>query len=95
MEISTQTSPFYSYGNNEEIIKLLKDSGFTAYDFSMYDFEKDEPVTSHTTNDTPFILIGAGDVQVNDGSLCDIAPTMLELMGIEQPSEMTGKSLIR
>ena len=45
MEISTQTSPFYSYGNNEEIIKLLKDSGFTAYDFSMYDFEKDEEHT--------------------------------------------------
>jgi len=61
----------------------------------MYDFEKNEPVTSHTTNDTPFILIGAGDVKVSDGALCDIAPTMLELMGISQPEEMTGKSLIQ
>jgi 2,3-bisphosphoglycerate-independent phosphoglycerate mutase len=60
----------------------------------MYDFEKNEPVTSHTTNDTPFILIGAGDVKVRNGALCDIAPTMLELMGVEQPKEMTGKSLI-
>jgi len=61
----------------------------------MYDFEKDEPVTSHTANDVPYVLIGAGDVELNDGALCDIAPTMLELMGVEQPAEMTGKSLIK
>ena len=61
----------------------------------MYDFEKDEPVTSHTANDVPYVLIGAGQVELNDGALCDIAPTMLELMGVEQPAEMTGKSLIK
>ena len=61
----------------------------------MYDFEKNEPVTSHTANDVPYVLIGAGDVELDDGALCDIAPTMLELMGVEQPAEMTGKSLIK
>ena len=60
----------------------------------MFDYEKNEPVTSHTTNDTPFILIGAGDVEVREGALCDLAPTMLELLGEEIPEEMTGKSLI-
>ena len=59
----------------------------------MFDYEKNEPVTSHTTNDTPFILIGAGNVKVTDGALCDLAPTMLKLLGEEIPSEMTGKVL--
>ena len=61
----------------------------------MYDFEKDEPVTSHTANDVPYVLIGAGDIELNDGALCDIAPTILQLMGVEKPAEMTGKSLIK
>jgi len=60
----------------------------------MYNYETNEPVTSHTTNDTPFILIGTDAKKVKDGALCDIAPTMLELMGVEQPAEMTGESLI-
>jgi len=60
----------------------------------MYDYAKDEPVTSHTVNDTPFLLIGAGDVKVAEGALSDLAPTILELLGEEQPVEMTGKSLI-
>ena len=60
----------------------------------VYDYEKDEPVTSHTTNDTPFILIGAGDVKVKEGALCDLAPTMLKLLGEEIPAEMTGNVLI-
>ena len=42
---------------------------------------------------TPFILIGAGNVKVSDGALCDLAPTMLKLLGEEIPSEMTGKVL--
>ncbi|MBP3285089.1 MAG: 2,3-bisphosphoglycerate-independent phosphoglycerate mutase [Clostridia bacterium] len=60
----------------------------------MYDYQKNEPVTSHTVNDTPFLLIGAGDVEVREGALCDLAPTILELLGEAQPKEMTGKSLI-
>lgn len=50
--------------------------------------------TAHTTNPVPLILIGAGDVQLKRGKLADIAPTMLELMGLEKPAEMTGESLI-
>ena len=50
----------------------------------MFDYEKNEPVTSHTTNDTPFILIGAPDgTKVVEGALCDLAPTILELLGEE------------
>ncbi len=51
------------------------------------------PCTSHTTNPVPFIVVGA-DVTLNNGRLSDIVPTMLELLGLEKPSEMTGKSLI-
>ena len=51
------------------------------------------PFTAHTTNEVPFVIVGA-DVALRDGKLCDIAPTMLDLMGISQPAEMTGESLI-
>ena len=51
------------------------------------------PFTAHTTNTVPFVVVGA-DVSLRDGKLCDIAPTMLDLMGIEKPAEMTGESLI-
>jgi len=53
------------------------------------------PMTAHTTNDVPCILIGAGDVKLrNDGLLADLAPTMLDIMGYPQPAEMSGKTLI-
>ncbi|MBQ4544155.1 MAG: 2,3-bisphosphoglycerate-independent phosphoglycerate mutase [Oscillospiraceae bacterium] len=51
------------------------------------------PFTAHTTNEVPFCIVGA-NVTLRDGGLCDIAPTMLDLMGIDQPREMTGESLI-
>jgi len=53
--------------------------------------------TAHTTNEVPFIVVNAGkDIElIEDGALCDIAPTILKIMGIEQPAEMTGKSLIK
>ena len=56
-----------------------------------------KPQTAHTTNEVPFVVINAKEnIQLKDtGALCDIAPTVLKLMGIEQPSEMTGKSLIK
>ena len=55
--------------------------------------EDGTPHTGHTTNPVPFILHGA-DVKLHDGRLADIAPTILSLMGLEQPTEMTGRSLI-
>lgn len=55
------------------------------------------PKTAHTTNPVPFILIGAGEkeaTKLRKGNLGDIAPTMLDLLGMEKPEEMTGKSLV-
>ena len=52
-----------------------------------------EPFTAHTTNLVPFYIVGAS-VQLRDGRLADIAPTMLDLMVLEKPSEMDGKTLI-
>jgi 2,3-bisphosphoglycerate-independent phosphoglycerate mutase len=52
-----------------------------------------EPNTAHTTNPVPFILIGE-EAKLRKGRLCDVAPTMLQLLKIEKPKEMTGKSLI-
>ncbi|QNJ96874.1 2,3-bisphosphoglycerate-independent phosphoglycerate mutase [Constantimarinum furrinae] len=52
------------------------------------------PNTAHTTNPVPVILVDSELTEINDGILGDIAPTILELMGIEKPSEMTQKSLI-
>ncbi|MEF3693025.1 MAG: 2,3-bisphosphoglycerate-independent phosphoglycerate mutase [Acholeplasmataceae bacterium] len=51
------------------------------------------PHTAHTTNLVPVIITQKG-IKVNTGSLCDVAPTLLDILGIMQPKEMTGKSLI-
>ena len=59
----------------------------------MWDSEH-KPVTSHTTNPVPCIITKKG-IELNDGKLADIAPTMLELIGLPIPKEMTGNSLIR
>ncbi len=53
------------------------------------------PHTAHTTNPVPVVLMGGGATVLKDGRLADVAPTLLELMGLEQPREMTGSSLIR
>jgi 2,3-bisphosphoglycerate-independent phosphoglycerate mutase len=54
------------------------------------------PHTSHTTNPVPFVLLGAGNRSLlAEGRLADIAPTMLELMDLPKPPEMTGVSLLR
>ena len=50
--------------------------------------------TAHTSELVPLIYIGRKNLQLNSGSLKDIAPTILELMGITKPKEMTGTSLI-
>jgi 2,3-bisphosphoglycerate-independent phosphoglycerate mutase len=51
--------------------------------------------TAHTTNPVPFIVVGAGDCKLREGGvLADLSPTILKLLGLEQPKEMTGTSLI-
>ena len=59
--------------------------------------EDGSPFTAHTTNPVPFILVDEqlkNTVKLNSGALCDIAPTMLSVMGMEIPKEMTGKVLV-
>ncbi len=61
----------------------------------MVDPETDGPFTAHTTNPVPFLVVGNGDCKMREGGrLSDIAPTMLQIMGLPKPAEMTGTSLI-
>ena len=60
----------------------------------MIDYKTGEPFTSHTTNPVPLILYGMDDVKLKNGKLADLAPTMLDMMGLEKPAEMTGESLL-
>lgn len=61
----------------------------------MIDYETGDPHTAHTTNLVPLVAVGLEDgVKLKEGRLADIAPTMLDIMGVEQPVEMTGESLI-
>ncbi len=62
----------------------------------MIDETTGEPHTAHTTNPVPFILVNADSKYTlrEGGCLADIAPTLLQIMGLEQPKEMTGKSLL-
>ncbi len=62
----------------------------------MIDYETGEPHTAHTTNPVPFILVNADPSYglAEGGCLADIVPTLIELMGMEQPKEMTGHSLL-
>jgi 2,3-bisphosphoglycerate-independent phosphoglycerate mutase len=61
----------------------------------MRDPETGGPHTAHTTNPVPVFLMGGGNVTLGDGRLADIAPTLLALMGLPQPKEMSGASLLR
>lgn len=56
--------------------------------------EDGEPFTAHTTNPVPLVFAG-GDRELKDGRLADLAPTLLDIMGIEKPAEMTGTSLLK
>ncbi len=83
------------------VLEILKRKGtvILTADHGNVEHMKDDngqPFTAHTTNDVPFILVSEKyqEAQLADGSLQDIAPTMLDLLGIDQPEEMTGKSLI-
>ncbi len=61
----------------------------------MFDEVSGQPHTQHTTLPVPLVYIGNRDIALKDGgSLADIAPTMLDLLGVEQPGEMSGQSLV-
>lgn len=60
----------------------------------MYDYDLKEPFTAHTTNPVPFIVVSDKVKSVENGALCDIAPTLLSLAGEQVPSEMSGHSLV-
>lgn len=60
----------------------------------MVDYKTGEPHTAHTTNPVPLILVGMENAKLKEGKLADLAPTMLEIMGLEKPQEMTGESII-
>ena len=60
----------------------------------MVDHATGQPFTAHTTNPVPFICVSDRVKKAHDGALCDIAPTLLTLAGLEIPPEMTGKPLV-
>jgi 2,3-bisphosphoglycerate-independent phosphoglycerate mutase len=61
----------------------------------MVDKETGQPHTAHTTNPVPLVYVGGDKPLASGGSLSDLAPTMLAILGIEQPVEMTGRSLLK
>ncbi len=61
----------------------------------MIDEKTNTPQTSHTTNLVPFIIYGINNINLKPGTLCDISPTILDLLKLDTPIEMTGKSLIQ
>ena len=60
----------------------------------MIDYKTGEPHTAHTTNPVPLILVGLDSAKLREGKLADLAPTMLDIMGLDKPEEMTGESII-
>lgn len=87
-------------GRAVEAIKEVNGQMFICADHGnaeqLVDYETGAPFTAHTTNPVPFILVNA-DPSYGlraGGCLADIAPTLIQLMGMEQPAEMTGKSLL-
>ena len=60
----------------------------------MVDYDNGGAFTAHTTNVVPLILIGRDDLKMKPGRLADLTPTLLDLMGLDKPEEMTGESLI-
>ncbi len=74
------------------IILMTADHGNAE---QMIDYKTGEPHTAHTTNVVPLVLIGVEGVQLKVGKLADLAPTMLDLMELPKPEEMTGESIIQ
>lgn len=84
-----------------EIIEVAKSHEYNMIiiaDHGNADYMKNDdgsPNTAHSLNPVPCIVISNKPTELNNGVLADVAPTILELMGLRQPSEMTGKSLIK
>ena len=85
-------------GRTVEAVLAKGGAAFITADHGNADkmYEADgSPFTAHTTNPVPFIVVGY-DCELREGGvLADIAPTMLKVMGLEQPAEMTGTSIIK
>ena len=60
----------------------------------MYDADEKTPFTAHTTNPVPLVMIGHEGKLMEGGVLADLAPTLLDMMGLDKPEEMTGHSLL-
>ena len=73
------------------IVLITADHGNSE---QMIDYKTGEPHTAHTTNPVPLMLFGMENVKLNTGCLADLAPTMLDIMGLEKPQEMLGNSLL-
>ena len=87
-----------------KVVQKVLESGGTALicadhgNAELMSFDDGAPCTAHTTNPVPFILAGKaflGAKLRDGGALCDVAPTLLDVMGAEKPKEMEGKSLLR
>ena len=76
--------------NTNGVLLITADHGNLE---QMVDYTTGDPHTAHTTNPVPLILVGK-DTKLKEGRLADLAPTMLDILGIEKPQEMTGESLI-
>ena len=87
-------------GRAVEAIKKADGQMFICADHGnaeqLVDYESGAPFTAHTTNPVPFILVNADPAYTlrEGGCLADIVPTLIQLMGMEQPKEMTGKSVL-
>jgi 2,3-bisphosphoglycerate-independent phosphoglycerate mutase len=83
------------------IVRAVKETGGISIVTSSHgnieekiDKKTKQPIRTNSTNDVPFILISDAKVKLKKGILADIAPTVLDILGITKPDEMTGKSLI-
>ena len=87
-------------GKTVEALKEVGGQMFICADHGnaeqLIDYETGAPFTAHTTNPVPFILVNYDENYTlrERGCLADIAPTLIEMMGMQQPAEMTGKSLL-
>ncbi len=77
--------------NQDGVLLITADHGNAE---QMIDYKTGEPHTAHTTNPVPLILVGMENAKLREGRLADLAPTMLDIMNLEKPEEMTGESLI-
>ncbi len=76
---------------NDYALLITADHGNGEYMMNEID---GSPFTAHTTNEVPFIVVNADVKRVKPGRLADVAPTVLHLLGIKQPAQMTGENLV-